>query len=105
MWQKDGLKPPPQIMASVEELRYSEDLLDQFIDLCCLVENPEDWVSFKELYGHYSRWFAETIDDRKDKITSKRIFGTWLDKKGLRRENRGGQAYVYGIRVPDIGIG
>ena len=105
MWQKDGLKPPAAIMASVEELRYSEDLLDQFIDLCCLVEDPEDWISFKELYGHYSKWFQETIDDRKDKITSKRIFGTWLDKKAFRRENRGGQAYVYGIRVPNGVIG
>ena len=99
MWQKDGLRPPPQIMASVEELRYSEDLLDQFIDLLCTVEDPEDWISFKELYGHYSRWFQENIDDRKERITSKRTFGTWLDKKGYRRANRGGQAYVYGIRV------
>ena len=105
MWQKDGLKPPPQIMASVEELRYSEDLLDQFIDARCETGGVDDWMTFKELYGHFKNWFEETVDDRKDRVTSKREYGKWLDKKGFRRENRGGQAYVYGVRVPLCGVG
>jgi putative DNA primase/helicase len=99
MWQKDGLKPPPQIMASVEELRYSEDLLDQFIDTRCELEDDYE-LTFKHIYDCFKSWFEEAIDERKDRVTSKREFGKWLDKKGFRRENRGGQAYVYGIRIP-----
>ena len=34
LWQKEGLKPPPEIEAAVEDYRSEEDMLADFVDGC-----------------------------------------------------------------------
>jgi putative DNA primase/helicase len=58
MWQRQGLAPPPQIVANIEEHRVAEDYLEQFLSSHCLrpfnpkrVYNQGDMAQFgKEQY-------------------------------------------------------
>jgi len=55
-WQREGLNPPPAVLASTEEYRQDSDPLQDFIAERCVVD-PAAFVSGKELWAAYSEWF------------------------------------------------
>lgn len=100
-WQKDGkLKPPASMKEAVDKLQKSEDVAGQFLEACidpCIAtfETP-----FKELYRCFAWWYSENIDFRSAKRPSSRWFSDQMSKeKGFKRDQHGGQAYFYGMRI------
>lgn len=102
-YQRDGISPPDKIRDAIDQLRREEDHLGRFIEECCERTDPNDWIMFKELYGAFHRWYGENIDDRKGAekyLPSKKNISSQLVKRGFRREQSGGQTYIYGLRIP-----
>jgi len=100
LWQRDGLTPPKRIKADIDQLRLSEDILGQFLETACDTSDSEYWVSFRELYGDFKKWYLENIDEREKYLPSKKKIAIGLDKKGYQKNNTGDRRY-YGIRVTD----
>ena len=71
-WQREGLKPPKEIMEATEEYRKNEDLLADYIDECCLRE-PGAKEKSAVLYQRFIDWY-------KDNIGEKVPTGTWFGK-------------------------
>jgi putative DNA primase/helicase len=74
LWLKQGLDPPPSVIAATEAYLASEDLFAQWIDDCCAtannVEGPAgalfaSWRFFAEAQGERagtSKWFRHTLE-------------------------------------------
>lgn len=71
-WQRDGLKPPREIIEATEEYRKNEDLLADFIDECCMRE-PSAKEKSAALYQRFVDWYH-------DNIGTKEPTGTWFGK-------------------------
>lgn len=99
-YQRDGLSPPDRIRAAVDQLRRDEDHLGRFLEEVCERTDPGDWIMFKELYGHFQKWYADNIDAKDKYLPSKKSVSAQLVKRGFRREQQGGQTYIYGLRIP-----
>jgi putative DNA primase/helicase len=114
-WAEDRLYPSGDIRCH-EQLAYKSlrddnlnnppgDSPDWWSYLCPGVQSG-DWLTLKELYGSFKKWYFDNIDEREIKVPGKKLVGKWLDKKGFARDIRGGTAYVYGIRLlPSAVIG
>ena len=100
LWQRDGLSPPARIRADIEELRLSEDHLQQFLNECCSLHDPEATIGFGELYGCFRKWYHETKDDRPSFTPTKNSIGRELTKKGIKRNNTGDRK-VFGLKITD----
>lgn len=101
LWQQQGIAPPDSIRAGIEQLRYSEDYLDRWIqDRDLDTSDPEHRQPFKEIYKSFTDWYEDEIDDRDKYKISKKRFSGWLEQKGFVKENKGGQAHIYGLCVP-----
>ena len=100
LWQRDGLAPPSRIHADIEELRLSEDHLQQFLNDCCDQSNPDATIGFTEFYGCFRKWYWEMKDDRPSFTPTKNSIGRELTKKGIKRNNTGDRK-VYGITISD----
>lgn len=102
-WQKmGGLHPPDLVRADIEELRQSEDVLEQFIESWCERDELDNYGSmFKDIYGAFKEWYAEHVDDSKDPryLPSKKTVTKQLEKKGFQKFTRGGQTWFLGLRV------
>lgn len=79
-WQRDGLMPPEEVVAATENYREQMDLLGEFLTERCVV-NPKAAATAKELYCVYKQWCQE----REEKPTDRRIFGTMLEEKGFQK--------------------
>ena len=97
-WQEKGLAPPKKIRADAEKLRISEDTFQQFFNECC-VDDKEALILFKDLYGGFTTWFVDEIDETKRYIPTKKAIGVWLDKHGYAGRKPSGQATRYGLRL------
>lgn len=100
-YQRDGLRPPDKIKAAVDQLRKEEDYFGRFFE-----ESPyergdsDDWVTFKEIYGAFEKWYEENINAKDKYLPSKKAVSARLVKMGFLRDSKGGQAYFYGVRLP-----
>ena len=104
-WQREGLKPPPVVLAATEDARAKEDLIAGFIEDCCYPPeetDKEDSIRFTEVYDAFSSWYIANIGPEKY-IPKKRKWGE-LMQKYFRKEKDGGQVYFYGLKLkPEIG--
>ena len=76
LWLKQGLAPPPSVVAATEAYLASEDLLTQWVDDCCVTaQNAEgqssalfsSWRFFADAQGERagtSTWFRNTLEGR-----------------------------------------
>lgn len=92
LWQRDGLNPPACVREATAEYQKDEDIIGQFIDECCLVQEGIT-VGASNLYNAFDEWYTSNIGKYPPK---QKTFGTWMTKR-FRRER--GKAYFY------IGIG
>jgi putative DNA primase/helicase len=54
-WQRDGLKPPPRVLADTDEYRGDVDILGRFLSEEC-VRIVGSKIQCAELYEHYEKW-------------------------------------------------
>ncbi|MCK4620696.1 MAG: hypothetical protein KAT62_00635 [Desulfuromonadales bacterium] len=101
-WQKvGGLKPPDSIVAAAEAHRQSEDHLSRFVTGACTKVDPNDRITIGEFHKAYMTWYANEISDKDRYQPSKIAVGKDLVRMGYRKESQSGQAWVYGIGLPD----
>ena len=55
LWQREGLEPPPAVVAAVADYRAEEDTLADFLD-ACTTENPDSYTTHATLFGAYRQW-------------------------------------------------
>jgi putative DNA primase/helicase len=91
-WQRIGLDPPTVVREATNEYRREEDLLQDWIDECCIID-PAAVTKAAKLYANFQTWYEENVSRKKS--PSQRRFGQMLTKK-FRREKRGTYLY-YGI--------
>jgi len=54
-WQRDGLQPPPRVIADTDEYRGDVDILGRFLSEDC-IRFPGAKTQCAELYEHYEKW-------------------------------------------------
>lgn len=97
-YQRDGIKPPEKIRASVSQLRKEEDHLGRFIDEVC-VRSEESYQSFREIYACFSKWYEHEVDSKDKYRPSKKSVSAQLVKRGFIRQQTGGQTSFLGLWV------
>jgi putative DNA primase/helicase len=58
-WQREGLRPPPEICEATKRYRDDSAPLARFLDECCVVE-PTARATFGALFTAYVRWAGRT---------------------------------------------
>ena len=91
-WQCDGLDEPEEVTAAVNEYRSAEDIVQHFIEECC-VREPTAQVERKEVYAAYTKW----AKDGNLNPMSKDRFGKELVRLGIVPD--AGRRFWYGIRL------
>ena len=82
-WQRDGLTPPPAVLAATREYERDSDQLAGFLeDACELQANAE--VGATELFEHYKQWA-----ERHGLSDSERLTVAMLGRKMTERFERG----------------
>lgn len=77
-WQRIGLQEPEEVTNATDEYRADMDLLQQFIEDCCVV-HPDAEAPATALYKSYSRW-AEEMGEKTP--LKQRPFGQRLGDRG-----------------------
>lgn len=88
-WQKEGLQPPPEVVAATQEYRSQEDVVGRFVTECCDIGRDDYCVRFSELYEAMSSWSA----DCGASLPAKRAVGTWLKERGMKEYRSNGRCY------------
>jgi len=96
LWQELGLAPPDKIKSDVEQLRIAQDNFGRFFDETLVVTETDLPVLFGDIYTKYKEWYQDEISENERWLDSKIKISKWLEKKGLRKDKKGGPAKVYG---------
>lgn len=83
-WQLQGLAPPADVRAAVEDYRADMDVLGPFIENRCIVA-PDAGATAADLYGAYTTWARSTGQD----VMSIRSFGEAMTERGFERRRTG----------------
>jgi putative DNA primase/helicase len=95
-WQREGLRPPAEVLGATDEYREEQDLFGAFLADVCEV-GPELRVSVKELYTAYERW---CIRNGEQAMTGRRVGDRMTDRGFKRAKSNGVRLYVgIGIRA------
>lgn len=92
-WQRDGLRPPAEVLDATEQYQADEDIVGLFARRCLVPAGPEDKVSAGTAYEIFSTWFQET---QGRKVPSRNTFGRGMVARYERREISGCR-YYFGI--------
>lgn len=84
MWQEGGLKTPASIQKENDEYRYEQDIINLWIEECCILEG-DSFMTYKKAFESYSIWAEEA----KDWNMSKRSFTNKILEKGFSKIRRG----------------
>jgi len=87
-WQRQGLNPPPEVLAATEEYKSEMDLIGKWIEECCLT-TPHATAKAGALYGSYKRW----VEDNGGFPLSSTKFGLKLGDRGFAKEKSGTVVY------------
>lgn len=92
-WLTEGLTEPEEIRAATAEYRVGQDILQQWIDECC-VTRPSAYAPYRDLYACYVVW----CDDNGERAITGRDFGQRLGERGYASRNgTGGNKIRVGI--------
>jgi len=94
-WQRQGLNPPPEVLAATEEYKSEMDLIGKWIDECCITA-PHVSCRANVLYDNYKSWVA----DNGGYPLSSTKFGLKLGDRGYQKEKSGFVTY-HGIGILD----
>jgi putative DNA primase/helicase len=87
-WQRQGLNPPPEVLAATEEYKSEMDLIGKWIEECCLTA-PHACAKASALYGNYKHW----VEDNGVFPLSNTKFGLKLGERGYTKEKSGTVIY------------
>ena len=87
-WQRQGLNPPPEVLAATEEYKSEMDLIGKWIEECCITA-PYATAKASALYGNYKRW----VEDNGGFPLSSTKFGLKLGDRGYQKEKSGTVVY------------
>lgn len=83
-WQRDGLKPPKEVLAATEQYKSEMDLVGSWIEERCIIEtNATGQASV--LYQNYKRW----VENNGGVALSSTKFGLKLVDRGFLKEKKG----------------
>ncbi len=94
-WQKEGLKPPEDVLSATSDYKEDMDLLKDFFDDWC-EEGEGLKVTVKDLYESYLDWCTVFHES---KPVSKRLFGMMISERGYEKERTGKARYWTGIAL------
>lgn len=105
LWQAEGgINPPQKLRAAAEEIRRNEDHLERFIEAVCEhVDDPDEFVPFKQFYARFKSWYEENVDENSRYRPSNKAVTDQLRRKGYRvppGKETSGQVRVYGLYLP-----
>lgn len=66
--------------------------------------DPDGYTYYKEYYGHYIKWFAENVNDKRDRQPSSKSVADALRKKGYDVRSVGGQTKIFNGGIQVIGV-
>ena len=91
-WQQQGLNPPEKVKAATEQYRQDEDIIQHFIDDCCLTGGGQ-FTPANDLYNAYKEWCDRNgHKPLSNKHFSEKIrlrFGRGRNKQGFYYQNIG----------------
>jgi len=95
IWQKEGLNPPPIVKDATAEYRKDEDMLEDFVDQCCIIDPGNDnvWVGATQLYQAFEEWWKVNISKN---VPKQKKFGN-LAAKRFDRRKVGGVYKYFGV--------
>lgn len=99
-WQRVGIAPPAKVREATSEYRRDEDLLADFVDECCDLQQegqPEIRSKASDLYDAFCAWFKRNVSAKK--TISQKAFGKMMLER-FQRERKGGTYYYFGVSVP-----
>lgn len=79
-WQAEGLAPPDEVQAATAEYRREMDVLQDFLDACCVIA-PNARVGATALYATYRKWAEGTGHHP----MSQTRFGRKLAERGMEK--------------------
>ena len=94
-WQRDGLNPPPEVLAAGKEAQIEDDLVGEFIDECLTVEGGTS-VRATELYNLFKNWFHITQGKREP---SQKWFGGQLTGRNVDKRKSNGIYKYFGLTI------
>jgi len=96
LWQKEGLDPPPVVKKATEEYRRDEDIMADFMDECCILDETVE-VGASNLYTVFEAWWKINVHKNPPK---QKWFGKIAGRRFERAKVSGTYRY-YGIRLLD----
>ncbi len=99
-WQRDGLKPPKEVIAATAEYRAEQDIIAAFMGDCCIMNSLTDTPA-GDMYKAYKEWAKDSGLDPISQIA----FSRQMTERGLNVSGRGigGKAYYRGMGLSDTG--
>ena len=93
-WQKQGLKPPRQILDATAHYIEAEDTVGEWLEECTQ-QGPNNSVERPAAYKRYRAW----CDGRGERAWSSKAFFGALEEKGYNAKKSGGLYYLHGISL------
>jgi putative DNA primase/helicase len=99
LWRRDGLTPPPDVVAATAEYRSESDVLGAFLDECCETGHGGGpamgmEVAATEIYTAFKRWAEENGEF----VLTHTAFGRRLEERGFG-VRKSGVKYRRGLRL------
>lgn len=88
-WGREGLNPPKCVLESNSNYKNDMDLIQSFIDECCIVDKNKV-ILFSILYNCYKQW----CDINGDKALSTKKFAMRLEEKGFDKDKGPGNVKI-----------
>ncbi|MBW2053870.1 MAG: DNA primase [Deltaproteobacteria bacterium] len=92
-YQKQGLKPPKEILEATAEYRRDEDILADWLEDYCDI-GPDEKGQASDLHDHFVKWFRKNVSKKKD--FSQRRFGTLMGRR-FEKSKAVGITYYTGV--------
>ena len=82
-WQGNGLQPPPAVLAATQDYLDQEDVVGQWFDECCDIEQD----AFVSVVAAFCTW-KEFAKARGHEPGNERGFSSELKRRGFQKKNR-----------------
>ncbi len=92
-WQRDGLRPPEEVIKATASYREENDIVGQFVTENCIVSSGSK-ATAKALYAAYVAW----ADANGERPMTQNAFGRRLAERGFERKKSGG-IWWHGIEL------
>ncbi len=93
-WQREGLKPPPEVLEATAQYREEMDALAGFIEECCEIGESYQ-VDKGRLYERYTEWCR----DNDELPIQKKAFGSRLKERGVTDGRTKGVRFWVGVTM------